>query len=243
MAQQRVIVTGAAGQIGSAIVEVLVDRGAQVLAVDVDAAALKKFDGTDAVTTHVADVAVEDDVRGYAERARELWGGVDGFANNAGVEGPVAPLSDYKTEDFDRLVGVNIRGVFLGLKHVLPLVVDGGSVVNTSSSLGLVGAAGLAPYVASKHAVVGFSKSAALEVAPRGVRVNAVCPGPIAGRMIQALEEAAFGDSGTTFASFVPMGRHGTPDEVSRLIAFLLGPDSVYMTGTAHAVDGGFTTA
>ncbi len=130
------------------------------------------------------------------------------------------PIVDFPEEDFDRVMAVNIRGVFLGMKYVLPRMREGGSVVNMSSALGLVGGAGICAYVASKHAIIGLTKTAALEQGPRGVRVNK-----------------------KTFAETVPLGRHGTPEDVAGLVSYLLSDDSSYATGTAHSGDVGFTTA
>lgn len=238
-ANQTAVVTGAAGQIGAAIVAELLASGARVLAVDLDAAALDNlYAGEDAVLVQQADVGDEESVKAVAARVATEFGTIAMLANNAGIEGVVAPIADTDAANFDRVLRVNVRGPFLGLKHLMPLLEDGGAVVNTSSALGLVGAPGLAAYVTSKHAVIGLTKVAALEGAARGIRVNAVCPGPIEGRMIDALEAAIFGDSGVTFASVVPLGRHGTPEEIAHFIAFLLGDGARYITGTAHSIDG-----
>jgi NAD(P)-dependent dehydrogenase (short-subunit alcohol dehydrogenase family) len=134
--------------------------------------------------------------------------------------------------------------VFLGMKYVLPRMRDGGSVVNMSSALGLVGGAGIvAYYVASKHAIIGMTKTAAIEQGARGIRVNAAAPGPIADRMTFKLANEVFAGSNKTFAETVPLGRHGTPEDLAGLVSFLLSEDSSYATGTTHSVDGGFTTA
>ena len=140
-------------------------------------------------------------------------------------------------------MAVNVRGVFLGMKYVLPRMRDGGSVVNMSSVLGLVGGAGIVAYVASKHAIIGMTKTAAIEQGARGIRVNAAAPGPIAGRMTFKLADEVFAGSNKTFAETVPLGRHGAPEDVAGLVSFLLSDDSSYATGTTHSVDGGFTTA
>ena len=181
------VVTGAGGEIGRAITARLAGDGARVLAVDLDpgrveatVAAVEAEGGT--VRGHVADVRDAAAVEAYADEGARLGGGhVDLFANNAGIEGPIAHIPEYADDDFDRVMAVNVRGVFLGLKHVLPRMRRGGAVVNTASTAGLIGAAGLVAYIASKHAVIGITRTAALEAAPHGIRVNAVCPGPVEG--------------------------------------------------------------
>lgn len=241
--KQTAVVTGAAGQIGAALVDELVADGARVIAVDLDEAALTaRYADIPSVIVQQADVGDEASVAAVAQRVRDEFGTIAMLANNAGIEGVVAPIADTNVADFDRVLRVNVRGPFLGLKHLMPLLEDGGAVVNTSSALGLVGAPGLAAYITSKHAVIGLTKVAALEGAARGIRVNAVCPGPIEGRMIDALEDATFGDSGVTFASVVPLGRHGRPAEIAHFIAFLLSPGASYISGTAHSIDGAMVT-
>src|ERR1700686_898206 len=243
---KNIIVTGATGDLGVAIVQRLMSEGANVLAVAGHQSALSRlatFSGPGTLETSVADVSDAEQVLGYANRAFELWGKVDGFVNNAGIQTPVRPIVEFPEEDFDRVMAVNIRGVFLGMKYVLPRMRDGGSVVNMSSALGVVGGAGIVAYVASKHAIIGMSKTAALEQGTRGIRVNACAPGPIAGRMTFKLADEVFAGTSKTFAETVPLGRHGTPEDVAGMVAFLLSDDSGYATGTTHSVDGGFTTA
>ena len=244
---KNIIVTGATGDLGTAITKRLIANGANVLAVDSNEAGLSRLatevSGPGVIKTFAADVSDSEQVLGYATRAFELWRKVDGFVNNAGIQTPVRPIVEFPEEDFDRVMAVNIRGVFLGMKYVLPRMYDGGSVVNMSSALGLVGGAGIVAYVASKHAIIGMTKTAALEQGDRGIRVNACAPGPIAGRMTFKLADEVFAGTSKTFAETVPLGRHGTPEDVAGLVSFLLSDDSSYATGTTHSVDGGFTTA
>jgi NAD(P)-dependent dehydrogenase (short-subunit alcohol dehydrogenase family) len=243
---RNIIVTGASGDLGTAITKRLISQGGNVLAVDSNDAGLSRLvagvSGPGVLETFVADVSDAEQVLGYATRAFALWGPVDGFVNNAGIQTRVRPIVEFPEEDFDRVMAVNIRGVFLGMKYVLPRMRDGGSVVNMSSALGVVGGAGIVAYVASKHAIIGMTKTAALEQGPRGIRVNAAAPGPIAGRMTFKLADEVFAGSNKSFAETVPLGRHGTPEDVAGLVSFLLSDDSGYATGTTHAVDGGFTT-
>ena len=195
---KNIIVTGTTGDLGVAIVQRLISQGANVLAVaghQSEISRLATFSGPGTLETSVADVSDAAQVLGYATRAFELWGPIDGFVNNAGIQTPVRPIVDFPEKDFDRVMAVNIRGVFLGMKYVLPRMREGGSVVNMSSALGLVGGAGICAYVASKHAIIGLTKTAALEQGARGVRVNACCPGPIAGRMTFKFAEEVFAGS------------------------------------------------
>lgn len=244
---KNIVVTGATGDLGKAITQRLISEGANVLAVASNEGRLShlaaEISGPGVLETCIADVTDAEQVRGYAARAFELWGEVDGFVNNAGIQAAVRPIVDFPEEDFDRVMAVNIRGVFLGMKYVLPRMREGGSVVNMSSALGLVGAAGVVAYIASKHAIIGMTKTAALEQGARGIRVNAAAPGAIAGKMTFKLAEEVFAGSDKTFADGVPLGRHGTPEDVAGLVAFLLSDDSRYATGATHSVDGGFTAA
>jgi NAD(P)-dependent dehydrogenase (short-subunit alcohol dehydrogenase family) len=241
----RFLVTGAGGALGSAISRALAGPSVCLTLVDRDEASLEAV-AADAeafgasVIKVSADVGDEAQVRRYVDLAAGESGNIDGFANNAGIEGPVVPLVEYAAEDFDSVLRVNVRGVFLGLKHVAQRMSSGSAIVNTASTGGLVGALNLAGYIASKHAVVGLTRAAAIELAPRGIRVNAVCPGPIKGRMMASIASGLGApDLDAVSASKVPLGRPADADEVAAVVAFLLGDRSSYMTGAAVPVDGG----
>jgi NAD(P)-dependent dehydrogenase (short-subunit alcohol dehydrogenase family) len=251
----RAVVTGASGKIGEACCRRLLADGYRVVGVDIDAEAGERLaaglDAGERFAYHAADVRSEAQVEGYVDAAVERMGGIDAFFNNAGVEGRVAPISAYPTDAFDELLSVNLRGVFLGLKYVMPAMQagGGGAIVNTASIAGLVGVGGLSAYVASKHAVIGLTKVAALEGAPQGIRVTAICPGPIEGRMMSSIEEEAatmlgLPDGSTAHAAFtgmVPAGRYGTAEEVADTVAYLLSPGASYMSGAAIPLDAGWT--
>ena len=206
-----------------------------MLLVDRDRGALERAatrvateaDAAGRVGVFVADVTDEAQVRAYVEHAREELGGIDAFYNNAGIEGAVAHITEYPTEVFDQVIAVNVRGVFLGLKHVLPgMIARGrGAVVNTASIAAATGLAGSAAYGAAKHAVVGLTKMAVADLKDSGVRVNAVLPGMIDTRMLRALVEQLVGDVDEGLAAVAgaaPLGRVGTPFEVAEVVAFLL---------------------
>ncbi len=241
------IVTGGSGGIGAATGRRFVAEGANVLLVDLDGEALDRVAreiGGDRVATQVADVSDPAAAGGYVAAAVERFGRLDVVFANAGIEGTVCPLVEYPEEDFERVLGVNVKGAFLAIKYALPHLPRGGSIIVTSSIAGLVGAQGLSAYVASKHAVLGLVKVAAIECGPTGVRVNAICPGPIDNRMMRSIEDqSAPGHASEVKAGFegqVPMGRYGTNEEIAALALFLAGPDSTYCNGGAFVCDGGY---
>ena len=240
------LITGAAGFIGRATAALLASRGAHIVAVDrpgVDFGPLQGALVSEAVTVE-ADVADEAAVARYAAAARELTGRIDIFFNNAGIEGPQAAIGDYPVAEFRRIIDVNVTGVFLGLKAVLPgMIAHGsGSIINASSIAGLVGSAAMAGYVASKHAVLGLTRVAALEAGPYGVRVNSIHPGFIDSRMLGDIIGRMGGEI-SAFARTVPNNRLGTPEEVAQAVAFLAGDESRYMNGSSLVIDGGLTAA
>src|SRR6202020_1271563 len=189
------LITGGGGGIGRATALGFALRGAKVMVVDTDADAghasvdiIAQRGGTAAFVQ--ADVTRSASVKDYVEKTLAAYGRIDAFLNNAGIEGKVVPTQDYDEEIFDRVIAGNLKGVFLGLRYVLPVMLKQGSgaIVNTASMAGLFGAPGMPAYVASKHGVLGLTKVAATDVAALGVRVNAVCPGPVETRMMRSLE-------------------------------------------------------
>ena len=250
LAGRSAVVTGAAGGIGRAVALALATAGARVLAADLqhegaqETADLVRQASGEALATS-ADVSRADDVASLAQQAVQAWGGIDILINNAAWQGPVAALADYDDEQFDRVMAINVRGVYLGLKHVLPIMVaqGRGAVVNTGSLGSFVGTRHLAPYTASKHAVLGLTRAAALEVARKGVRVNAVCPGPVDTPMLQAIEaEQAPGRAEALRqqrAATIPDGRYASPQEVAHLMVYLVSDLSSHITGQGLQINGG----
>ncbi len=246
------VVTGAANGIGRATSLMLAAAGSRVVAVDRDAEALDRLvtdirNGGGDASSRVADVTQSAEVQGFVRFALDAHGRIDQLFNNAGISGVMSPLIDYDEEVVDTVLAVNVRGVFLGLKHVLPVMhrQRSGSVVNMASVTGLVGQPDHAAYAASKHAVVGLTRVAGGESAPFGVRVNALAPGPIQTDLLARVEAMKSpNDPGTERSRLVesiPAHRYGTVDEVAAAACFLLGPGSAYVNGSVLAVDGGFT--
>ena len=245
-----VVITGAAGGIGRAAAERFAREGASVVAVDLAGSALDEVvalvDAAGARAVGVpADVSKSSDVERYVRTAKERFGGIDAFFNNAGIEGWIGPTTQYPEEIFDKVIAVNLKGVFLGIKYVVPAMLErgGGAIVNTASVAGLSGTPSIFAYGASKHAVVGMTKSAALEFGPRGIRTNAVCPSPIETRMMRALERGMNPDqpeqAHQQMAAGNPMGRYGEPAEVAAFVAFLCSSEASYLNGGIFPIDGG----
>lgn len=188
-----------------------------------------------AVATDVSD---EEATRALVAATVDRFGGLDVYFANGGIEGKVCPLVDVDIADLDRVFSVNVRGVVLGLKYAVPAMRarGGGAFIATSSIAGLIGSAGLGPYVASKHALLGLVKTAALELGPQHIRVNAISPGVIDNRMMRSIgEQAAPGhaeDVKAGFSALVPLGRYGANEEIAGAVAFLASADGAYCNGT-----------
>jgi NAD(P)-dependent dehydrogenase (short-subunit alcohol dehydrogenase family) len=246
------LVTGGGNGIGRAAAAGFARHGAKVVVVDRDGAAAEatagivRQAGGEAMAV-TADVTKSDDVKAYVNAAIDKYGRIDCFFNNAGIEGKLAHTAEYDEAVFDQVIGVNVKGVFLGLRHVLPQMIrqKSGAVVNTASVAGLVATPGMPAYVASKHAVIGLTKTAAGEVARQGIRVNAVCPGPVDTRMIHALEEQiAPGDAKSIserYQAAQPTGRYTTVEEIANMVLFLCSDLASNTTGGQFVVDGGRT--
>ena len=244
------VITGGAGGIGAATGRLFAAEGASVLLVDVAAGALKQAVreiGGERVSGVVADVTQADQVQRYVQTAIERYGGIHVFFANAGVEGAVAPITDYPDDVFDRVIAVNVRGVWLGLKHVMAHMQQrgGGSIIITSSIAGVRGGPMMAPYTTSKHAVIGMMRSAALAGAADRIRVNTINPAQIETRMMRSIEAginpATPERAKAEREARIPMKRYGLPEEVARLALFLASDESSYCTGGVYMVDGGFT--
>ena len=246
------LVTGGGSGIGKATCLAFANAGARVFTVDIDMdAAIATRDeirasGGEAEACR-ADVSQAPDVQAYVSKAIRQFGNIDCFFNNAGIEGIVAPTSEYPEELFERVIAINLMGAFLGLKYVLAHMVarGSGSIINAGSVAGVVGAPGLCAYSASKHAILGLTRTAAAEVGRSGVRVNAICPSAIQTRMIDSLAQMyAPEDPDSVRETFVarnPTGRFGLPEEVAEVVLFLASDAASFVNGEALMIDGGRT--
>ncbi|QYO75487.1 SDR family NAD(P)-dependent oxidoreductase [Devosia salina] len=246
------VITGGAGSIGAATARLMLAEGARIVLSDLDLAALERAraalpDGD--VLLVAADVSRPEDVAALAVRAKDRFGGVDVVFSNAGNFGTVAPIADYPLETFEAVHAVHVRGAFLMAKHFSPLMRSGGSFVITSSVAATRGDPGVYAYVTAnvtaKHAQVGLMRCLAKELAPRNIRVNTVHPGPIDNDFQLRVERglgAEIGRDGTEFFNeIIPMGRHGSAEEVARAVMFLASDMSSFTTGAMIMADGGMS--
>ena len=252
------VITGGSGVIGVAAAKLFVNEGSKVLLVDLDEAGLEKAVadiGSDQVSYAVADVSQPEQVEAYVKTAVERYGGIDAFLNNAGIEGVVTPVTEYPVDVFDKVLSVNVRGVWLGLKYVIPVMAEkgAGSIIISSSVAGVTGSAGVSAYTCSKHAVIGIMRTVALECAPLNIRVNTINPSPVESRMMRSLEsgfgvmadaaepDVDHGDPKDLIMESMPMGRYATPEEVANLMLFLASDESSFCNGSVYMVDGAST--
>ncbi|MDX6284621.1 MAG: hypothetical protein QOG53_106 [Frankiales bacterium] len=244
LAGASALVTGGGSGIGRATAILLAQRGASVLVADIDDAKAKGVAEEIAAAGGTAsgigvDVTDETQVADMVAAAVSAYGGLTIAVNNAGTSGAFGSTADVATEEWRRVLAINLDAVFFCMRAEIPALLGsgGGSIVNTSSGAGLMGFAGLPAYVASKHGVIGLTRAAALEYSPKGIRVNAVCPGTVRTPMLETFT----GDEETLQAMgrAMPIKRLATPEEIGEAIVWLASPASSYVTGTALAVDGG----
>ena len=240
---KNILVTGGASGIGLATCQHLLESGAQVALWDLNNgqidAALHTLGGGERCRGYAVDVTDSAAVASAMASTLADFGAVHGAFNNAGIGAATVPLADMSEDDFDRVVAVDLKGVWLCMKHeLLYFQQQGGAIVNNASVAGLVALGGQSAYTASKHGVVGLTKTAAVEYAPANVRVNAVCPGAVKTPILGHLEEAGIDEA--ALAGMAPMARVGEPHEIAKAVAWLLSDQASFVTGAAMSIDGGW---
>jgi NAD(P)-dependent dehydrogenase (short-subunit alcohol dehydrogenase family) len=243
------IITGGSGGIGQATARQFISEGAEVLIMDLEEDSLintcQKIN-SNRLSYFSGDVSKFEDNLKVVEIAKERYGGLDVFIANAGIGGEGSPIQDYSEEVFDRVMEINAKGPFLGLKAAIPAMQlrGGGSFVITSSTAGVTGTPNMSAYCMSKHAVVGLMKAAAKEVAPMKIRVNTVNPAPVETNMMRLLENSLSSlseqeDVKGAIENSIPLGRYAEPEEIAKLMLFLASEDSSFTTGSVYMADGG----
>ncbi len=242
------LITGGESGIGLATARVFVSEGARVHLVGIDesklASAVAEL-GEDKALSAVADVTDEAAVERAVAEGVDRYGRLDVVVSNAGISGDVAPIVDYPSDVFSRTLAVHILGGFHVLKHTIPHVPDGGSIIITSSVVGLIGAPGVSAYIAAKHGQVGLMRAAAKELAPRRIRVNTMHPGPTSTPFQDHIEMRATQlpqeEAAKAFDALIPLGRHTTTDEIARGMLYLASDESAMVTSHTFAIDGGMS--
>lgn len=244
------LVTGAGAGIGRAMALKFASEGAAVIVSDVNveggnATVASILDDGGKASFVKADISNANDVAALMKNIEDAYGRLDCACNNAGIEGHISPITEQSEDDFDAVIRVNLRGAFLCMRAEISLMLKngGGAIVNTASVAGLVGFSGLSPYVASKHAVNGLTKNAALEFAKEGVRVNSICPGGVDTRMLDSLADQMSGgtqSSSDMLSGMHPMGRISQPNEIAELAVWLCSDRASFVTGANIPIDGGF---
>lgn len=242
------IITGGAGSLGLASAKLLLGAGAKVMLVDQNKDDLDRaktvLDKDDNVLTMSADVTKAEDTKSYIDRAIEIWGRLDVLFSNAGLSGTNAPITDYPEDIFDDVIDVNVKGSFLALKYAIPHMTSGGSIIVTSSIMGVQARPNSVGYITSKHALIGMVRCVAREVAAQNIRVNILAPGPITNDFQNTIEgrmSKMMGvDATEMLNTMIPMGRHANVEEVAQSVLFLASDQSSFSTGSVFMADGGF---
>ncbi|MDB5395949.1 MAG: uncharacterized protein JWM91_3455 [Rhodospirillales bacterium] len=242
------VVTGGATGIGYAVAQGFLKHGGKVVIVDRDPAVVEAAAGLGAHALGVvADISKSGDVQAYVKAALDVFGKIDCLVNNAGIEGKIAPVAEYDEAVWDQVIAINLKGTFLGLRHVLPVMIaqGSGSVVNMSSTAGVLGTPRMAAYTSSKHAVIGLTKTVSGEVARQGIRVNCVCPGPTDTKMLRSIETMINPNDPDgvreAYKAAIPTGRYATSAEIANVVLFLLSDLAAAVTGAHYMADMGRT--
>jgi NAD(P)-dependent dehydrogenase (short-subunit alcohol dehydrogenase family) len=244
---KRAIVTGGAGSVGLASAKAMAAEGAKVMLVDRNQGDLDRAAGeldADGTLTGVANISDSAQVQNFVGTAVEAWGGIDVVFANAGISGTNAMTAEFPEDVFAEIMGVNVVGTFLTLKHAIPHMNAGGSIVVTSSIMGVRTRPGTVGYITSKHALIGMTRCIARELAPRNIRANVIAPGPLSNDFQQTIEDRVSAQMGVNATemlnNMIPLGRHGSAEEIAEAVLFLASDRSSFTTGAVLMADGGW---
>ena len=241
-----ILITGGTGGIGKVTAEKFLKEGAKVAVVgtnDDKLAAMKKE--YEDILTIKADVTKEEDIKDFVKKTVDEFGKIDVFFNNAGILGDIARIEDQTAENIEKVLSINVIGPMLAIKHVAPIMKEngGGAIINTASVDALRGSPSLSPYAASKHAILGVTKTAALELAPDNIRVNSIHPSPVDTEMMRTVEKAMNEEDPRSakneYEKGIPLGRYADAEDIANLVVFLGTEEANFLTGAQIKIDGG----